>query len=412
MTKPIGYIIIRGNSIPLYKIGSNGSDSKINMRKILKTTSIALFTVAFLAASAAVPFLSGANAGATKQPNYSLKVRNVTDGATFDGNANSVTLDKGEVAQLRMQVGNLEEDNDISSLRFKAFFTDKVNPTQFNADIKADELSWVGGQVAVNVPEGSYLKYVSGTTVFDVDDRPEFFTRTNVPDINGTSPLAFNNGYQLTNVKSGPHTWIWMYFNVKVVDIKPVVINPRLDMIKYVANLSDGEDFADKKTTTTVDPGETIAVQIVVKNGVAESTLHSVVLSDQKPAGNATPQSLTATAKADEASTNKLIKININETQELNVIFGSVVLKDLFGNTIKILSQDEVNKLFGKGLALGDINGTFEFAKVIEYKAKSSEVKSVTTVTTLPDTGPGLGLILLLGTVPAGIAIRKLRNVI
>ena len=381
------------------------------MRKILKTTSIALFTVAFLAASAAVPFLSGAKAGATIQPVYQLKVRNVTQGDSFDpGVSNSVTLAKGEIAQFRMQVGVLEDD--IDNLRFKAFFNSDPNPTEFHADIKADELPWLGGAVDVDVPDGTYLEYVPGTTVLDVDTRPEHFTRTNIPDINGTSKLAFNDGNQITNVKSGEHSWLWMHFSVKVVDTKPVVINPRLDMIKYVANLSDGEDFADKKTTTTVDPGETIAVQIVVKNGIAESTLHNVVLSDQKPVGNATPQSLTATAKADEASTNKLIKVNINETQEINVIFGSVVLKDLFGNTIKILSQAEVNKLFGKGLALGDIHGTFEFAKVIEYKAKSSEVKSVTTVTTLPDTGPGLGLILLLGTVPAGIAIRKLRNVI
>lgn len=383
------------------------------MRKILKTTSIALFTVAFLAASAAVPFLSGAKAGATIQPNYSLKVRNITDGATFDGSANSVTLDKGEVAQFRMQVGNLEEGNDISSLRFKAFFTDSANPTEFHADIKADELAWIGGQVSINVPNGTYLEYVPGTTVFDVDDRPEHFVRTNVPDVNSTSPLAFNDGFRLTNIEAGPHTWVWMYFSVKTVDTKPIVINPRLDMTKYVANLSDGEDFADKKTTTTVDPGETIAVQIVVKNGVAESTLHNVVLSDQKPAGNATPQSLTAKVVADEASTNKLIKVNINETQELNVIFGSVVLKDLFGKTIKILNVSEVDKLFNSGLELGDIHGTFEFAKVIEYKAKASSVKDIPpTIVELPDTGPGFGLMLLLGSVPAGIAIRKFRNVI
>ena len=384
------------------------------MRKILKTTSIALFTVAFLAASAAIPFLSGAKAGATIQPNYSLKVRNVTDGANFDGSANSVTLDMGEVAQFRMQVGNLEDNNDISSLRFKAFFTDSASPTEFHADIKADELAWVGGLVNVNVPNGTYLEYVTGTTVFDVDDRPEHFTRTNVPDINGTSPLAFNEGYQLTNVKSGPHTWIWMYFSVKVVDEKPIVINPKLNMTKYVANISDGEDFADKKTTVTVDPGETIAIQIVVKNGVAESTLHNVVLSDQKPAGNATPQNLTAKVVADEASTNKLIKVNINESQELTVIFGSVVLKDLFGKTIKILSVAEVDKLFNSGYELGDIHGTFEFAKVIEYKAKASSVKDLppTEIVQLPDTGPGLGLMLLLGSVPVGLAIRKLRNVI
>lgn len=382
------------------------------MRNILKTISISLFSVAFLAASASIPFLSGASAGATKQPNYGLKVRNVTDGATFDGAANSLNLAKGEVAQFRMQVGNVEEGNDIDSLRFKAFFTDSANPTQFHADIKADELPWVGGLVNVNVPAGTYLEYVKGTTIFDVDDRPEHFTRTNVPDINGTSPLAFNNGYQLTNVKAGDHTWIWMYFSVKAVDTKPVVINPRLDMTKYVANISDGEKFEDKKTETSVDPGETLAFQIVVKNGVAQSTLHNVVLADKEPKGNTTPQSLAAAVTSDEASTNKLVKININETQEINVVAGSVVIKDLFGNTIKTLNSTEAGKLFGAGYKLGDIHGTFEFAKVIEYKAKASQVKEVppTQVVELPNTGPGVGLLLLAGSAPVGLAIKRLRR--
>ena len=383
------------------------------IRNILKTVSISLFSIAFLAASASVPFLSGANAGATKQPVYQLKVRNVTDGDNFDpGVSNSVTLTAGETAQFRAQVGNTEAGNDIDALRVKAFFTDTQNPTDFHVDIKADNLNWIGASVNVNVPNGFYLEYIPGSTVVDQDTRPEFFTRTNINDINGTSPLAFNDGMKMGPIPAHEHQYVWVYFKVKAVDTKPVVINPRLDLVKSVANISDGENLEDMKTATTVDPGETIKVRIVVKNGVAQSTLHNVVISDQEPKGNATPQSLTASVTSDEASTNKLVKININETQEVNVIQGTVVIKDLFGNTIKTLNSTEVAKLFGAGYKLGDIHGTFEFAKVIEYKAKASQVKEVppTQVVELPDTGPGVGLLLLAGSAPVGLAIKRLRR--
>jgi len=377
------------------------------MRKILKTTSIVLFTTAFLAGSVVLPFLGSAAANATKQPAYKLQVRNVSQSGTFEGAANSVNLAAGEVAQLRMQVGNVEEGNDISSLRFKAFFNDQVNPTEFHADIKADELPWVGGAVSVSVPNSYFLEYIPGSTVLDKDDRPEFFTRTNVDDINGTSPVAFNDGMDVTNVGSGPHTWLWVYFKVKATEQKPIVINPRLDLTKFVANISKGETFADKRTETTADPGNTLMVQIVVKNGVAESTLHNVAIKDQKPQGAATPQSLTATASSDEATKDGQIKININETQEINVVRGSVVLKDLYDNTLKTLSDAEADQLFSTGLLLGEIHGTFEYAKAIEFKAK---VSTVLGPPELPKTGAGAVLLLVFASAPVGLALRTLRR--
>jgi uncharacterized repeat protein (TIGR01451 family) len=380
-------------------------------RTALKTASIFSFTLAFLLGSVLVPYFSNVSATATKQPYYKLHVRNVSQGGAFDENAKSVNLASGEIAQLRMRVGNVDEGNDISSLRFKAFFTDQVNPTEFHADIKADELDWVGGKVDVDVPDNTYLEYVPGSTVLDKDDRPEFFTRTFIEDINGTSPLAFNDGMDVTNVPAHDHQWLWVYFKVKAVTKKPVVINPRLDLIKHIANTTDGEDFDDQKTETTAGPGDTVAFRVIVKNGIEESTLHNVVVSDQKPQGNKTPQVLIATATSDEDTNNKLVTVNITNTQEINLISGSVVLKDLFGKKIKTLSAAEVSQLFGKGLALDDIQGTFEFARVIEYKAKVSQVKDIPPtqpIEQLPDTGPSAGAILLLGAIPAGVVLRKI----
>ncbi len=376
-------------------------------RTVLKTISIFSFTLAFLLGSVIIPYFSNASATATKNPAYKLQVRNVSQNGTFDGAASSVNLASGEIAQLRMQVGNVEEGNDISSLRFKAFFSEQINPTEFHADIKTDELAWVGGKVGTTVPNGTYLEYVPGSTVLDQDDRPDHFTRTNIDDVNGTSPLAFNDGMEVTNVPAHANQWLWVYFKVKVVNKQPVVINPRLDLIKHIANITDGESFDNQKTETTAGPGDKVAFRVIVKNGIAESTLHNVVVSDQKPAGNKTPQVLIATATSDEDTVNRLVKVSITNTQEINLIRGSVVLKDLYGNTIKTLSDAEVNKFFGSGLALNDIHGTFEYAKVIEYKAKISSVKDIPPVQELPDTGPAAGVILLLGSIPAGIVLRK-----
>lgn len=383
-------------------------DIIMNMRDIYKTTSIVLFAATFLFGSAIIPYLSNVMGVASEHPGYVLQARNVSDGDNFEGSANSVTLEGGEIAQLRMQLNNLNPDNDIEKLRLKAFFNDQPNPTRFNADVKADNLDWIGGEVSVSVPNGFFLEYVSGSTVMDVDDRPEFMTRTNIPDVNGTTPLAFSNGYELAGFEGGPNSWMWFYFKVKAVANEPTVINPRLDVEKMVANTTKGENLQDKNSETAVFPGDKVTVRIVVKNAVAESTLNNVVVKDQKPQGNATPQALKVTASSKEATKRDTVTINILESQEISVISGSVVLKDLFGNTIKKLSNGEVKKLFGSGLSLGEIHGTFEYAKVIEYKAKVSSVLGPEKPPVLPDTGPSAGLLVLLGgSVPAGVLIRK-----
>ena len=140
--------------------------------------------------------------------------------------------------------------------------------------------------------------------------------------------------------------------------------------------------------------------------------LTNVVLKDQEPKGNKTPQTLKATVSSAEATSSRKVTVKIKGGQDIRVISGSVVLKDMFGKTIKKLSNKEVDKLFGKGLKLGDIHGTFEFAKVIEYQAKviSPKVKSLTDIKQLPDTGPGLILLLVAATVPAGVFIKRLKT--
>ncbi|MCH7656335.1 MAG: hypothetical protein IIC95_10210, partial [Chloroflexi bacterium] len=230
------------------------------IRKIEKTISIALFTVAFLAGSVLLPYTS-IFALASKQPGFDMQVRNVSDGENFAGNPTSVSLEAGEVAQMRMQINNPEKGNDIDSLRVKAFFNADANPNKFHTAVKADNLDWIGAEVSVSVPTGYFLEYVSGSTVIDLDDRPEFMTRTNIDDINGTTPLAFADGYEVTNLKGGPNTWMWVYFKVKATETKPTVINPRLDLEKVVANTSKGQTLKEDRTSTTASTGDTISCQ-------------------------------------------------------------------------------------------------------------------------------------------------------
>jgi LPXTG-motif cell wall-anchored protein len=386
------------------------------MKTILKKLSIVTLVIASLLGSISYT-VTTTKAAATQEPGYVLQVRNVTAGGNFEGSAKDVTLQANQEAQLRMQVNNLTVGNDIDSLRLKAFFNKETGTRTFNAEVKADGLPWHNDAVTINAPQGHYLQYVPGSTIYDVDDREQFRTRTNVVDINGTSPLSFENGLELTNVKGGPNTWIWMYFKVKATETEPNVINPRLDVTKSLANTSAGESLDSNKVSTTIGSGQETMFRIVVKNGVEQSTLHNVVVKDQRPGSG----SLTATVTSKEGNKSSAVTLNVAGGSTVELVAESVVLKDLFGKTIKTFTEDETNRLFGEGFLLGDIHGTFEYARVIEYKVKVGTPTVTPTPTptvtpgevkpaTLPKTGATENAVIgLLGSTMAGLYLRKFR---
>ncbi len=348
-----------------------------------KSASAFLFITALTLGSVFFPFQKGVSATAIEQPGYVLQVRNVSAGENFTDSSKSVTLTAGQEAQLRMQVVNTNPGNNIDRLYFKAFFSNDPNPTVFNAEIKADNLPRHNDAVSVSVPSGHILQYVSGTTIYDVDDRPEFRTRTVVPDINGTSQLAFDPGLSISNVQGGPHTWIWMYFKVKAVSASAgtSVIKPQIALDKTIANVSKGQTLDEKRTNVSVETGETARVRLFVRNTIAQSKATGVSVKDEAPGGTASPQNKTAAVTTvDAGSASSLVTISLSGNQPISVVPGSVVVKDIAGKIVKTLNASEEAEFFGAGWKLegGELWGTFEFARFIEYEAKvPTEIKII-----------------------------------
>jgi len=361
----------------------NMNISKKKIYSFQKTASVGLFIITLLLASINIPTQKNVSATATDQPGYILQVRNVSSGGTFEGTAKTATLLSGQEAQLRMTVLNSPVGNNIDRLYFKAFFSNQVNPTVFNAEIKADSLPTHNDAVGFSVPENHILQYVPGTTIYDTDDRVEFRTRTVVPDINNISQLAFDPGLSFSNVLGGPNTWIWMYFKVKAVPATSgnPVIKPQIALDKVVANVSKGQSLDEKRTNVSVDTGETTRIRLFVRNTIAQSKATNVIIKDEAPGGTASSQNKTATVTtADAGSASSLVTINLSGNQPINVVPGSVVVKDIAGGIVKTLDQAEETAFFGSGWKLesGDLWGTFEFARFIEYEAKvPTEIKII-----------------------------------
>ena len=319
-----------------------------------------------------------------------------------------------------MQVNNLTAGNNIDRLYFKAFFNNDPNPAVFNAEIKADNLPRHNDAVSVSIPSGYILQYVPSTTIYDVDDRPAFQTRTVVPDINATSQLAFDPGLSISNVQGGPNTWIWMYFKVKVVSASAgtSVIKPQIALDKVVANVSKGQTLDEKRTNVSVETGETARVRLFVRNTIAQSKATNVIIKDEAPGGTASPQNKTAiVTTADAGSASSLVTISLNGNQPISVISGSVVVKDIAGNIVKTLNASEEAEFFGAGWKLegGELWGTFEFARFIEYEAKvPSEIKiievpkEIVKIVELPKAGVNpFAVAAILSLLPIGYFFRR-----
>lgn len=311
-------------------------------------------------------------ATASAPPQYELGARNISDGETEF--SSSIALDANDVAEFRMLVRNEQAGNNIDGLRFVVSFPSSVNPAYLRATIKADSLSDQSAQVTISVPDGFYLDYVHGTTVYEYDKREEQRTRTEIGDINDTSPLTFSEGYTVNNFIGASFSWGFMYFRVTTASSPPVVIHPDIEFAKYVANTSRGEGLADKKTETQIAPGETIRIQLFIHNAILESIAHNVKIKDEKPSGSATPRKLTGRVLSDEDETKtSFITVNITDVQPIEYVPSSAVVKDKDLKVVKTLSQGEVDKLFGDGLLIndnGEHKGCWEFLRLVEYEAK------------------------------------------
>ena len=326
--------------------------------KVLLVALVALLVV--FISQLPVSFLQ---AQATSQPDVEVSI-------------NDASLGADEVAEITILVKNESPGNDIDALQFNVDFTDQQDPDEVNVLIQADNLSSVTRTVALSVPSGYYLDYVEGSTQYLFGRDAGTRTTEAVTDINGVSPLAFEDGFTVNNLDSGPDAWAYVTFGVRAVAARPTVFHPDIEFFKYVANTSRGEDLTDQRTETSLSGDEVVTVQLFIHNKVLESTAHNVRVSDERPGLNSTLTGRIFSSEQGERTS--AVRLNGNGG-EVHIVPGSVVLRDIDGVIVRTLTDSEVDDLFNGGYLLngdGDLNGCWEFMRALEYKVTLTEAGS------------------------------------
>ncbi len=285
------------------------------------------------------------------------------------GSINPTNIDSSTEAMVELVIKNENTNNTIDTLVTSATFPETQNPTSLTFKVKPDSQGILSQTVNFVTPSSSYLDYVSGSTEYIFGKDPGSQITTAVSDINGTSPLFFEQGVNVNNLESGSNSWITFRFKVKSVSQKPTIFNPELEFFKYVANENKSENFSSKLTETSIGKGEIVAVQLFIHNKVLQSQALGVTIKDEDVDINKT---LTATVVAtDLPDLSASSRLTSSVTGDLKIVPGSMVLKDVNGTVLKTFSDSEVSKLFGEGLKLNDdgiLKGCWEFMRTMEYK--------------------------------------------
>jgi len=120
-----------------------------------------------------------------------------------------------------LQVTNHTASSLIDQLRIRSDFPLNINPTSVSASVKADSFNTQSDSVTTNLPSGKYFSYVPGTTVYIMDDRPQYQNEVYPSDIGGHSVLTFTEGLTLHDWPGGDHSWLWVYFDLQVTGDEP-----------------------------------------------------------------------------------------------------------------------------------------------------------------------------------------------
>jgi len=311
-------------------------------------------------------FVSQTSAAATAQPGYEFKVKNLTASGAY---GDAVTLANGETARFRLQVTNHTASSLIDQLRIRSDFPLNINPTSVSASVKADSFNTQSDSVTTNLPSGKYFSYVPGTTVYIMDDRPQYQNEVYPSDIGGHSVLTFTEGLTLHDWPGGDHSWLWVYFDLQVTGDEPPVREPDVEFYKYVANTSRGETLDSHLTSTTASSGETVRVKLWAHNKEIDTTTHNAKIIDVLPSGEFTSQSRAGTFRSDETGdVTSAVTFNLDEASALDYIAGSARIYH-YGDTAGIeLSDAKVSALFGGGYSLGNFVGCWAYQRWIEYE--------------------------------------------
>lgn len=375
-------------------------------RGILKTTSVALFAVAFLMASVSVPFLSGV--GADAQIDF---IKQVKQEGQSSYTQNLTITDASKPVIFRIYVHNPTQEVFTNGLLRDEFPFDQTGNVKNRALLDTDQTPLYFSDAHINLPAGKKLIYrANSTRVYGFRDS----VGTAIPDVNGLSPLITPQGLRINQIRGGSDQYKhWYVFYADIVDAsvetpKPA---PNMEMKKEVNNITANSGFVN---SVSAAKGDVLEFRIWVHNKVVGSTAQNLVVKDELPTAEgqtfvnkATVSGSNFTTLVDTATVNTPFVGRLEYIPNTTRVFGHA------DNSEGTLVPDVNGKsaLFSTGVKFDEMKGCFEFEKFVTFRVKviKPEVKEVPPV--LPDTGPGaVGLGILASSVPAGILIKRFKS--
>ncbi|OGY26108.1 MAG: hypothetical protein A2Z11_04370 [Candidatus Woykebacteria bacterium RBG_16_43_9] len=381
-------------------------------RTVLKTLSILSFSAAFLLASVSVPFLG--SAGADTQIDFIKQVKQEGDASYTQ---NLTVTDNSKPVIFRIYVYNPTDTTYTNGLLRDEFPFDQTGTVKNRTLLSSDQTPLYFSDAFINLPADKKLIYRAGSSrVYGYNDS----VGTEIPDVNGLSPLITPQGLKINQIRGGEVQFKhWYVFYADIVDSsvptpKPA---PSMETAKKVNNITQNSGFTD---SVSANKGDILEYRIWVHNKVVGSEAEDVVVKDALPIAENTKFVNKAFVSGSNFDT-------LTDTATVTTSFLAR-LEYIPGTTRTFVHADKSDgvlvadvsgqsKLFTSGVSLDTIKGCFEFERFVTFKVKVIKPqvlevppKEQPPVTTLPDTGPGAAAILILGSVPAGLAIRALRR--
>src|SRR4030043_459599 len=376
-------------------------------QKILKVSSIVAFSLAFMLGSVSVPFLG--KAGADSQIDFIKQAKQEGIGSYTQ---DLIISDSSKPVIFRIYVYNPTETTYINGLLRDEFPFDQTGNVKNRAILDTDQTVSMYSDSNISLPAGKKLIYRAGSTrVYGYQDS----VGVAIPDVNGLSPLITPQGMKINKIDGGESIHKhWYVFYADIVDASVPTPRPAVSMEtkKEVNNITQNTGFSE---SVNANAGDILEYRIMVHNKPVGSVAENVIVKDALPTAEAKSFTNRAFVLGDNFSTlSDTAIVNTPFVGRLEYIPGTTktfVHADTSGGVL-VADVNGQSKLFtSSGVSLGNIKGCFEFERFITFKVKVVKPEVLPTPTPeLPNTGPGAGLLLLLGSVPAGYAVLFLKR--
>ncbi|HEX7456580.1 MAG TPA: hypothetical protein VF303_03890 [Candidatus Nanoarchaeia archaeon] len=377
-------------------------------RTALKTASIFTFALAFLLGSVALPFIN--SAGADAQIDFIKEVKQEGDSAY----KSEITLtDTSKPVIFRIYVYNPTDTTYTEGLLRDEFPFDQTGSVKNRALLKTSHTPLYHSDAMINLPEGKKLVYRAGSTQVFGYNMPG----TAIPDVNGVSPLITPKGMTINKIRGGDKQYKhWYVFYADIVDeeVPTPKPEPGMDTEKVVNNITENTGYDD---SVTASKGDILEFRIWAHNNITGSEAENVVVKDDLPIAEGEKFVNKAFVSGSNFDTlTDTATVTTSFLGRLEYIPGTTRTYVHADDSGGKLVPDEAgqSKLFTSGVSLGTIDGCFEFERFVTFRVKVIKpevlVEAQPLIKQLPDTGPGLGLVLLFAGMPAGLVLRTLRR--